>query len=105
MTVYVKVLQKNEEKQEIKTGSGIIMHMGKILLWRKKEKKKTTQRTEEYKQVAISDCVSSLSCCSAWPWLKLMYKQVAIGKVMSAVPYMSGFIFRIAVFCLISLKF
>ena len=29
-------------------------------------------------QVAICDCASSLSCCSAWPWPKLMYKQVAI---------------------------
>ena len=31
---------------------------------------------------------------------RLMYEQVAIGKVMSAVPYMSGFIFRFAVFYL-----
>ena len=68
---------------EINTGNGIIMHMCKD----DKKQTKTTERTEEYKQVAISDCIS-----------KLMYKLVAIGKVMSAVPYMSGFILRFAVF-------
>ena len=80
-----------------------------------------------YKQVAICDCALGLSCCSAWPWQKLMYKQVTIntpttylpvlftlalariirrvyiqghsyGEVMSDVPYMSGFLFRFAVF-------
>jgi hypothetical protein len=79
-----------------------------------------------YKQVAICDCALGLSCSSAWPWQKLMYKQVTINtpsylpevftlayariirhvyhqghsyvEVMSAVPYMSGFLFRFAVF-------
>ena len=76
---------------EIKKGNGIILHMWKNLLWRA-HKEKTTEK------VAISDCASSLACCSACSWPKVMYKQVAIGKVMSAVPYMSGFLFRFAVF-------
>ena len=84
-----------------------------------------------YKQVAICDFALGLSCCSAWPWQKLMYKQVTIntpitylsvlftlalartircvyiqsqsyGEVMPDVPYMSGFLFRFAVFSTLS---
>jgi hypothetical protein len=83
---------------EIKKGNGIILHMWKNLLWRA-HKEKTTEK------VAISDCASSLACCSACSWPKVMYKQVAIGKVMSAVPYMSGFLFRFAVFLLLRSPF
>ena len=42
------------------------------------ENKQRQQNMKGYEQVAICDCASSLSCCSAWPWPKLMYKQVAI---------------------------
>ena len=69
--------------------------MWKNLLWRAHKENST-------EKVAISDCASSLACCSACSWPKVMYKQVAIGKVMSAVPYMSGFLFRFAVFFFIT---
>ena len=63
------------------TGNWIIKHMGKNQLrhghnkrWHKANKDNRGS-TEEYKEVAM--CVPSLSC-SAWRWLKLVYKQVAI---------------------------
>ena len=36
-------------------------------------------------------CAPSLSCCSAWPWQKLMYKQVTINTPTTYLPVLTNF--------------
>ena len=72
MTVHVKGLQQNEEKQEIKTGSGIIMHMGKILLWHAHKVKTTENKQRRHKEQRS---------INRWPYLTVhqVYLVVQLG--------------------------
>ena len=47
---------------------------------RRQKTNKDDRNITGYEQVAMCDCASSLSCCSAWPWPKLMYKQKGVSS-------------------------
>ena len=53
-------------------------HAKSVAAYAQKQRRQKTNKDDRnmkgYKQVAICDCTSGLSCCSAWPWQKLMYK-------------------------------
>ena len=61
----------------------IIEPQAKCRFWKGERGKtnKDDRNMKGYKQVGICYCASSLSCCSAWPWQKLMYTQVTIHKL------------------------
>ena len=77
MTTRIKGLQQNEGKTDIEMSHSDrkwnYRAHGKESVaactqkQRQQKKPKDDRNMKGYKQVAICDCASSLSCCSAWP--------------------------------------